>query len=171
MKKALFLDRDGILNVDKTYVYKIEDIEWMDGIIDLIKLSNLKGYLVIVLTNQSGIERGYYTDQDVLNLHKEMSNYLEKNGAIVDDWFYCPSLNSEDRKPNPGMLLKAQVKHQISLDESIMLGDKESDALNLKGPKYFLLRGSYKIDIDSAITQRDDVQIIESVKEIFKYLS
>ncbi len=169
MRKALFLDRDGILNVDKTYVYRYEDIEWMEGIIDLIKFSKSKGYLVIVLTNQSGIERGYYNEEDVVSLHKKMSNYLKEQGAIIDDWFYCSSLDSEDRKPNPGMLIKAKDKHQIDLNTSIMLGDKDSDALNFSGPKYFILRGKYPID--DQLTKRTDVRAIDSIKEIYQYIS
>lgn len=169
MKKALFLDRDGVLNIDKTYVYKYEDIEWVDGIIDLIKLSNIKGYLVIVLTNQSGIERGYYKDEDVLNLHQKMANYLKDQGAIIEDWYYCSNLDSKDRKPNPGMLLKAQEKYNLSLKDSIMLGDKESDALNLNGPRYFLLRGNYKISDE--IIKRGDVQIIDSIREMYQHIN
>jgi D,D-heptose 1,7-bisphosphate phosphatase len=143
--KALFLDRDGIINVDKSYVFKIEDIEWMPGILELIKFGNTNNFKVIVLTNQSGIDRGYYTEKDVLKLHDEMTVKLESFGAIIDDWFYCKDLDSNDRKPNPGMMLKAISKHNIDIERSYMIGDKESDVLNIIGPEYLLLKGKYEL--------------------------
>jgi D-glycero-D-manno-heptose 1,7-bisphosphate phosphatase len=146
MKKALFLDRDGIINVDKSYVFKFSDIEWMDGIIELIKKAKSKDYLVIVLTNQSGVDRGYYQESDIEKLHREMANYLLEREAVVDDWFYCTSLDSYDRKPNPGMMIKARDKYNIDLNQSIMIGDKESDVLNIDGPKFLIIKGNYPLE-------------------------
>lgn len=163
--KALFLDRDGIINVDKTYVYKFDDIEWMPGIIELITFANKNGFKVIVLTNQSGIERGYYKNEDVLQLHQKMSAELANLDAQVDDWFFCSSLDSEDRKPNPGMMLKATQLHQIDLTKSFMIGDKTSDIINLKGPKYLLLKGKYPLDNIS-----DDVIVLNDLFEMKSWL-
>jgi len=146
MNKALFLDRDGIINVDKSYVFKFSDIEWMDGIIELIKKAKAANYLVIVLTNQSGVDRGYYQESDIEKLHGEMSQYLNERGAMVDDWFYCTSLDSYDRKPNPGMMIKARDKYQIDLNQSIMIGDKASDVLNIDGPKFIIIKGKYPLE-------------------------
>lgn len=143
--KALFLDRDGIINVDKSYVFKFSDIVWMAGIIELIKFAKSNNYLVIVLTNQSGIDRGYYQESDVIKLHQEMSDYLKSKGAEVDDWFYCPDLDSYDRKPNPGMMIKARDKYNIDLSKSFMIGDKESDVLLIEGPKYIIVEGNYNL--------------------------
>lgn len=142
-KKAIFLDRDGIINVDKSYVYRFEDIEWMPGIVDLIKFFNAQNYLVIVLTNQSGVDRGYYKEEDIEKLHLQMTLALKNLGAEINGWYYCLKLDSEDRKPNPGMMIKAQKDFDIDLSNSLMLGDKESDILNLSGPKYYLLKGNY----------------------------
>ena len=87
--KALFLDRDGILNLDKGYVYLFQDIVWVDGIFSLITYMNKKKFKVIVLTNQSGVAQGMYQESDVIKLHAEMDKVLRENNAIVDDWFYC----------------------------------------------------------------------------------
>lgn len=165
MKKALFLDRDGIINVDKSYVFKFSDIEWMDGIVDIIKKAKSENYLVIVLTNQSGVDRGYYQESDIEKLHQEMSKYLYEKGAIVDDWFYCVSLDSFDRKPNPGMMIKARDKFNIDLSKSIMIGDKESDVLNIEGPKYLIVKGKYPLENLSG-----KAILLEELKEALNYI-
>lgn len=164
MNRAIFLDRDGIINIDKSYVYKIDDVEWMPGIFDLIRFANRHHFLVIVLTNQSGVERNYYTIADVEKLHQQMEAKLNELGLIINDWFYCPSLNSEDRKPNPGMMIKAQKKHNIDLTKSYMIGDKESDVLNMIGPKYLLLKGNYQIE-------NKNVLVFDELNSILKYIS
>jgi D-glycero-D-manno-heptose 1,7-bisphosphate phosphatase len=148
MTKALFLDRDGILNIDKTYIYRWEDIEWVDGIYDLIRFGNEHGFLVIVLTNQSGVARGKYREEDILVLHKKMSEYLALKGLHVDDWFYCLEFDSERRKPRPGMMLEARDKYAIDLSQSFMVGDKPTDILEVEGtsvPKTLLLKGNYSL--------------------------
>lgn len=137
-KPAIFFDRDGVLNLDKGYVFRVDDFIWMDGALDALKLSSLKGYLTIVVTNQSGIARGYYDVSDVDSLHQWMSTEAEKVDAKIDDFYYCPyhkfgivekfiSPNHPDRKPNPGMILKAAVDHNIDLNRSLLIGDKSSD--------------------------------------------
>lgn len=148
MTKALFLDRDGIFNVDKTYTYRWEDIEWVDGIFDLIRFANENGFLVIVLTNQSGVARGKYREEDILVLHKKMSEYLAARGLRVDDWFYCCEFDSVRRKPRPGMMLEARDKYDIDLSQSFMVGDKPTDILEIEGPavpKTLLLKGNYSL--------------------------
>jgi D-glycero-D-manno-heptose 1,7-bisphosphate phosphatase len=164
--KALFLDRDGIINVDKSYVFKFSDIVWMSGIIDLIKFANQHNFLVVVLTNQSGIDRGYYKEEDVVKLHQEMSDYLLSKDAKVDDWFYCPDLDSPDRKPNPGMMIKARDKHNIDLSKSIMIGDKESDVLNIDGPTYIIVEGNY--NLSNLKDHATLVKNLEDALEVFK---
>jgi len=125
--KALFLDRDGVINVDRAYVYRKEDFHFMDGIFDLCRAAKEKGYLIIIVTNQSGIERGYYTELDYLTLTQHMLEEFERNAITIDDIYYCPHLQHEDRKPSPGMILKAQKKHHIDLKASLMIGDKPRD--------------------------------------------
>ena len=137
MNKALFLDRDGVINVEKNYVYKIEDFEFIDGIFELAKSYQEKGFLIIVITNQAGIGRGYYTEEDFHKLNNWMIEQFKQRGIEITEVYYCPYhpthgigeylKDSYDRKPNPGMILKAQEKYNIDLSQSILIGDKESD--------------------------------------------
>lgn len=126
-KKALFLDRDGVINVEKHYIYRREDFEFMPGIMDLCREAQRLGYVIIVVTNQSGIERGYYTQEDFERLTAYMREEFLKESVEILDVFSCPFLEHEDRKPLPGMLLKAKKKHGIIMEESIGVGDKERD--------------------------------------------
>lgn len=135
--KALFLDRDGVINIDHGHVGKIEDFDFIDGIFDLCKKAQEKSYLIIIVTNQAGIAKGYYTEKEFLDLTKWMENEFKKEGIHITKTYYCPyhidakiakyKKDSEDRKPNPGMLLKAIDKFNIDPKESIMIGNKESD--------------------------------------------
>lgn len=132
MRKALFLDRDGVINVDKGYVYKISDFEFVDGIFDLCKKYQDKGYLIFVITNQAGIARGFYNDRDFVELTLWMTKQFKLNGIVIAKVYYCPhhpdfNATCNCRKPNPGMLLDAQREFDIDLAESVLIGDKESD--------------------------------------------
>ncbi|MBQ7477711.1 MAG: HAD-IIIA family hydrolase, partial [Selenomonadaceae bacterium] len=89
-KKAVFFDRDGTLNVDTDYLYKIEEFRWEEDAVEAIRYCNDKGWLVIVVTNQSGVARGYYTEADVERLHAWMNEDLQKHGAHIDAFYYCP---------------------------------------------------------------------------------
>jgi D-glycero-D-manno-heptose 1,7-bisphosphate phosphatase len=139
INRALFLDRDGVINHDLGYTSCVEDFVFIDGIFDLCRTARTAGYLLIVVTNQAGIGRGLYTEEDFSRLTKWMSDRFEMEGAKLTDVFYCPhhpeygigryKSDSFDRKPNPGMLLNAAVKHSINLTNSIMIGDKDSDML------------------------------------------
>ena len=135
--KALFLDRDGVINVDKHYVYRVEDCEFIEGIFDLCRKAKQDGYLVIVVTNQAGIAKGKYTEEDYFKFRDYVHAEFVKQGCPIDAEYYCPyhtdaviekyCKNSEDRKPNPGMILKAQKDFDIDLSKSILIGDKQSD--------------------------------------------
>ena len=136
IKQAVFLDRDGTINVEKEYLYRIEDFEFTAGAVEGIKLLNNAGYLVIVVTNQSGVARGYYTEADLERLHRHVDQLLMADGARVDAWYYCPhhlagnypyNQNCLCRKPLPGMLLQAATDHGIELSRSWMIGDKIAD--------------------------------------------
>ena len=166
-QKALFLDRDGILNIDKAYVYRFEDIEWVKGIFELIHFANTHGMLVIVLTNQSGVAQGIYQESDVLKLHELMQTFLETKKLHIDDWFYCTEYVSEHRKPRPGMMIDASKKHNIDLSKSFMIGDKPSDVLEIEGPKTFLLKGNYSLE---AIEMSKTAEVFTSLKEILDRL-
>lgn len=166
-RKALFLDRDGIINVDKGYVYRYEDIEWVNGIFDLIRFANLNNFLVIVLTNQSGVAQGKYKESDVLTLHDKMRNFLLSKDLIIDDWFYCLDYDSARRKPGAGMMIEARDKYSIDLSQSFMVGDKISDVLEINGPKTFLLKGNYPLD---DVEKNKSAEIYSSLKEILERL-
>ena len=136
-KPAIFFDRDGVLNVDVGYLYKIEDFQWIDGAIEAIKYFNDKDYYVFVITNQSGVARGFYTEIDIHKLHNWMNQELAKYGAHIDEFFYCPhhvkgiikeySFDCECRKPKIGMIKKALDKYDVQIDSSLLIGDKDSD--------------------------------------------
>lgn len=135
--RALFLDRDGVINRDSGYTFKADGFVFIDGIFDLCRAAVRSGYLLIVVTNQAGVGRGYYSEQDFLTLTEWMRQRFIEEGAPVSDVFYCPyhpehgvgryKKDSFDRKPNPGMLLQAAAKHGLDLARSIMIGDKDSD--------------------------------------------
>ena len=136
-KPAIFFDRDGVLNVDVGYLYKIEDFQWIDGAIEAIKYFNDKDYYVFVITNQSGVARGYYTEADIHKLHQWMNQDLARHNAYIDEFFYCPhhvkgiikdySFDCECRKPKIGMIKKALDKYDVQLESSLLIGDKDSD--------------------------------------------
>jgi len=137
LNKAIFFDRDGTLNVDTGYVHDWANFVWIPGAREAIKLANDKGYLVFVVTNQSGIGRGYYEKQAVHTLHNQMNADLVKIDAHIDGLEFCPHhpkeaqseyLTSCDcRKPAPGMILTLQKKWQIDPAQSLMIGDKDTD--------------------------------------------
>jgi D-glycero-alpha-D-manno-heptose 1-phosphate guanylyltransferase len=136
-QKAVFLDRDGVINKDKKYVYKKEDFEFNEHIFELCEYFKNNNYLIFVITNQAGIARGYYTEEDFLELSKWMTDEFKKSNIIVSDVLYCPhhpefgndkyKTNCSCRKPEPGMILKIKNRYNIDLSESILIGDKESD--------------------------------------------
>jgi len=128
------LDRDGTINVEKNYLYKPEDWEWIQGSLAALKGFNRLGYLVIVVTNQAGVARGLYNCNDVDRLHAYVSKLLEEAGAQIHGYYYCPHhpcygevKNCDCRKPKSGLLFKAQAEHNINLKKSFMIGDKASD--------------------------------------------
>ena len=134
MTGAVFLDRDGTINVEKNYLYRVEDWEWIPGALEAIRGFNHMGYLVIVVTNQAGVARGYYTREDVEHLHKFVMASARKEGAFIHGIYYCPHhfrygaiRDCGCRKPKSGLFLQAVKDFNISLEESYMIGDKLSD--------------------------------------------
>ena len=131
-RKALFLDRDGVINEDFGYVYKIEDFKFKDGIFELLRLFQDRDYDIFIVTNQSGIGRGFYTKEDFLKLMDWVKKEFKKEGIVIKDIAYCPhhpNENCQCRKPKPKMILDLKEKYNLDLKFSIMLGDKESDEL------------------------------------------
>lgn len=132
MNKAVFLDRDGTINKDINYLYRIEDFEFLDGVPEAIRKMNEAGYLVLVVTNQAGIARGYYTAEDVHKLHRHIDEQLAQYGAHIDAWYYCPHHPDitgpcNCRKPKPGMIEQAIKDFNIDTSNSILIGDQPSD--------------------------------------------
>ena len=137
VRPALFLDRDGVVNVDHVYVHRKNDFEFIDGIFDLCRHAKALGYLIIIVTNQAGIGRGYYTEQDFAALTTWMCDTFSEEKASIDKVYFCPThpestieryrKHSDLRKPAPGMILLAAKEFDINLEDSILVGDKLSD--------------------------------------------
>ncbi|MEZ5937840.1 MAG: HAD family hydrolase [Hyphomonadaceae bacterium] len=136
-RPALFLDRDGVLNVDHGYVSRWEDFEWIEGAINTVAAFNRRDWWVFVVTNQSGIARGYYTEADMETLHARMQDEMTRQGARIDRIYHCPfhedgaiaryRADSYDRKPKPGMLIRAMTDFNVVRERSMMIGDKQAD--------------------------------------------
>ena len=129
MNKAVFLDRDGTINVDTAYLYEKEKFVFLPGIVEFCRAAQAAGYLLIVITNQSGVARGYYTVEQMNALNDYMRGEFAKRGVTITDVFTCTELDEShpDRKPNPGMFLKARVKYDIDMSASVSIGDKPRD--------------------------------------------
>jgi len=134
---AAFLDRDGVLNVDRGFVSKSRDFEWIAGAQKAVRYLNDAGYLTVIVTNQSGIARGYHTESEFQALHSWIDERLSISGAHIDAVYFCPHLpdavlpkyrsNCECRKPRPGMILRAIREFDIDPSSSFLIGDKDSD--------------------------------------------
>lgn len=137
MRRALFLDRDGVLNVDHGYISRSEQFEVVDGVFGALRRAQALGYLLVVVTNQSGIARGYFTVSDYRALEDHMRTVFSVEGITFAGIYHCPhhpegsipalAVACDCRKPEPGMILQAARDHEIDLAASIMVGDKQSD--------------------------------------------
>jgi len=135
--KAAFIDRDGVINEERGYVHSVEEFVVLPGVIEGLKLLQNAGYLLVVVTNQAGLARGYYNFEKMAKLHQHLSEVLAEENVALDAIYYCPhhpqgkipdlSINCMCRKPQPGMLLKAIQHFQIDRRASVMIGDKSSD--------------------------------------------
>ncbi len=152
LRKAVFLDRDGTINVEKNYLHRISEWEWIPGAIEAIRRLNDAGYLVIVVTNQAGIARGMYKEEDVHRLHNQLDVMLAPLRAHIDAYYYCPhhpdfgeKISCDCRKPAPGMILQAQKDWNIDLPHSYMVGDKiaDIDAARAAGVRPILVATGY----------------------------
>ena len=145
--KALFLDRDGTINIDYGYVGTVDKFEFIDGVFEFCAVAQSLGYKIIVITNQSGIARGYYTTDDYKKVTKYMCDEFLKHGVNITDVLYCPELSGPNRKPAPGLFIIARDKHNIDMSKSVSVGDKERDleAARAAGiSRNFLFKNNYK---------------------------
>lgn len=152
-RPAAFLDRDGVLNFDDGYIGARDRIRWMPGVVTAIRALNEAGYLVFVISNQSGVARGMFTENDVRALHDWMRNELQRDGARIDDFRFCPhhaagsvadyTRDCECRKPKPGMLRDLMKAWPVRTQGSFVIGDKPSDveAAKAAGLPGFLFAG------------------------------
>lgn len=169
MNRAIFFDRDGVLNEEVGYLWQIENFKWIAGARDAIKFCNEQGILTVVVTNQSGIARGMYTAREVDALHAFMQKSLSEIGAHIDAFYYCPhhpkgiveefSVVCDCRKPEPGMILRACEELDIDPAQSILFGDSARDiqaarAANLRDGIFFT-----------------DGNLLDAIKENFHLLS
>jgi histidinol-phosphate phosphatase family domain/HAD-superfamily hydrolase, subfamily IIIA len=128
-RKAIFVDRDGTLNYDKGYTHKLSDLKIYDDIIPLLMDYYEKNFLIIVITNQSGIGRGYYTVDEMESFNREIAKELIFKGIKIEDFFYCPHTPDQGcrcRKPETGLIEEAAIKYDIDISNSVVIGDRES---------------------------------------------
>ncbi len=168
MNRALFLDRDGVINVEINYLYKIDDFKFIDGIFDLCKKYQSRGYIIIVVTNQSGIARGYYSENDFNNLTVWMIKEFTKQGVDIKKVYSCPhhpeiSGICDCRKPEPGMFLEAQKEFDIDLKNSILVGDKESD---IEAALCAGIKETYLFDEKKLYNKSKATKIVSKLEEI-----
>ena len=154
-QKAAFLDRDGVINEDTGYLNNIKDFKWIEGAIEALKILKENNFLIIIISNQSGVARGYFSEQDVHNLHKWINLQLSEHNIKIDDFFFATEhpetqISKTRRKPSPRMIEEAIEKYNLNRADCFMIGDKDIDVLAAKNAKIrgFLFEGgnlSYKI--------------------------
>ena len=146
MTKAIFLDRDGVINQErKDYVKKLDEFKILDKTSDAINIIKSHGFLVIIITNQSAINRKLLSVETLNKIHEKLQSYLEKYDTSFDQVYFCPHMPSENcecRKPKPGLIIQAVTDFQIDLSKSYMIGDSETDmqAARNAGCKGILLK-------------------------------
>jgi D-glycero-D-manno-heptose 1,7-bisphosphate phosphatase len=171
-RPAAFLDRDGVLNVDRGYAHRPDQLEWISGAPEAVRLLNDAGYLVIVVTNQSGVARGFYDEDAVRRFHAHMQASLQRHGAHIDAFYYCPhhpegsvsqyALRCNCRKPAIGMLEQAAREWPIDVSRSFLIGVKPDDikaaaAFSIKGLLFDGRSGSLLATVTSQIATGSSV--------------
>lgn len=170
--KAVFLDRDGVLNHERDYLYKVEDFKFIDGVIDALLYLQSKNYTLFIITNQSGIGRGYYSEQDFKNLNKWMLKELLKKKIKISKVSYCPHIYDDKcscRKPNTGMIDAITNSWNIDIKNSWLIGDKDSDiqcALNAGIKNTIQVKSGHQFNIENSKAK----YILNSLKNINKII-
>ena len=181
MNKAFFLDRDGTVNVDYNYVHTPDRWTWCEGAINALRWMQTHDFKIIVVTNQSGIARGRYSEQDVNHLHSWVDDKLATKNISIDDWYYAahhPEHDPDqeyapaDRKPGTGMFEKAAAEHNIDFSRSFMAGDKLTDlkpAVEL-GMQPFFIRSRHEADQDKRWLQQHDINSFDNIGHVIQSL-
>jgi len=170
--KTIFLDRDGVINEEVNYLYKIDDFQFIEGIFEACKEFQLNNFEIIIITNQSGISRGIYTETDFQMLTKWMVREFKKRSIEILDIFHCPhdsNSNCKCRKPKPGLFQVAGIKYPIDFENSWMIGDKETDILaanNAGIHNTILVRSGHLIDEENT----NAAFIVNSIKDSKKII-
>ena len=161
MKKAIFLDRDGVINQErKDYVKNIQEFNILNGVADAIRIIKKHGFLSIIITNQSAVNRGLLSENVLSQIHNNLQKYLNENNTSFDAVYFCPHTPEENcdcRKPKPGLILKAAKEFDIDLSKSYMIGNSHTDieAANLSGCKGILLQ--------------QNKSLLEVVEQLFRF--
>ncbi len=174
-QKAFFLDRDGTLNVDYNYVHSKDEWTWCEGAVEALQLIRDNGFMIVVVTNQSGIARGRYTEEQVKELHHWVNDLLSDEGIEIAEWNIAPhhpvhdpkphDYPVEDRKPGTGMFTKAAERLDIDLSKSCMAGDKLTDlkpAVEL-GMKPFFIRSRHEPGQDKAWLKKHNIPVFNTL--------
>ena len=179
--KAAFLDRDGVINKDHSYVHSWEKFEFCDGAIDAMADLMQLGYTLFIISNQSGIARGLFTENDVLILHQQLRLELKKFGVFPVFDYFCPHhpeasidkyrMSCTCRKPRPGMVERAVSEHNIDLQSSILVGDKITDiqcAINSGIPNYFKIKSKYTMPNEQIMLKEyaNLSKVVEQVRKL-----
>lgn len=166
LQKALFLDRDGVINIDYGYVSRKEEFIFNDDIFKVCREARKKNYKIFIITNQAGIGRGYYTKQEYLNLSMWVESFFQKKEIKIDKTYFCPhhpihglgkyKKDCKYRKPYPGMILRAKCEYKLNIEDSILIGDKISDieagdAAGIKKLFYFVSSDNSKKTYNTSI--------------------
>jgi len=173
VEKVIFLDRDGVINIEKNYLYKIEDFEFIDGTFSSLKYLQSLGYKFVIITNQSGIGRGYYT----LNQYQELTNWMvdqfKNNGINISEVFCCPHSPNDNcncRKPKIGMITQSSKILDIDYENSWLIGDKDSDiqtAYNANIPNTIQVKSGHNFNEENSKAKF----VVDSIKDIINIIS
>lgn len=178
MQKCAFFDRDGVVNEDFGYVYQKEDFRFCDGLFELLKLLKARGFLLLIITNQSGINRGFYTESNMHTLHSFMQESLQQFlGFSFDKIYHCPHTPEQNctcRKPQSGMITQACQDFKIDLQQSLFIGDKITDmqcAQNAGVAQKFLLQKTDENPTSNGNENIENLRCIDSLHQLYSIIA
>lgn len=186
MDKIIFLDRDGTINQEVEYLHRPEDLVILPGVAQALRRLKDQGFQLVVVTNQAGVARGYYKEEDVVSLHQTLNQYLSKEGAAIDRFFYCPhhpvhgigqyKKECHCRKPETGMFEMAEAYYSVDKAHSYMIGDKllDTEAGRRYGVSSILVGTGYGADLYSSMAEEEKEKFFDfyapSMKEAADFI-